>query len=89
MREGQARPETVASSLLSPLSPCLSAVFRREGMISFSFPSLSPFLFFSFSFVLHLSFPFVSALERRRPYFGWQQSVVEETGYLENPTTAA
>ena len=43
------------------------------------------FFFFCLSFILSFLFSFVSALERRRPYFGWQQPVIEETGYLEKP----
>ena len=72
MREDQAHPENVPFLLLS-------FVFRRlsEGMIYF-------FFLFSF-FVLPLLFSLVSALVRRRPYFDWQQSVVEEIGYLEKP----
>ena len=70
MREGRVRPETVPFLLFL----CLPAMFCL-----FVFSFVSSWSFFS----LFLSF--VSALERRRPYFGWQQSVVEGTGYLEKP----
>ena len=71
MREGQAHPETVPFLLFF----CLSSAFGERGCL---------FLFL-FLFVLPLLFSFVSALERRRPYSDWHQSVVEETGYLEEP----
>ena len=72
MREGQAHPETVPFLFFL----CLSPAFGERGASSFSyvFPLVVPF-----------SFPLLVLLVRRRPYFGWQQSVVEETGYLEKP----
>ena len=75
MREGQAHPGIVPF-LLVPLS---SGGFSERGDDFFSF--VFPLSFICPSFL----FSFVSALECRRPYFGWQQSVVEETGYLEKP----
>ena len=69
MWEGQAHPETIPF----PRFFCLPSAFGE--MVCFFF----------FPFVLPLLYSFVSALERRRPYFGWQLSVAEDTGYLENP----